>query len=57
MFHRFSLWVNADHYWVFMLDIKHLKQIIVLSEVGTVTAAADKLHISQPTLTSHINRI
>lgn len=40
-----------------MLDIKHLQQIVELYEIGTVTGAAEKLHISQPALTAHLNRL
>ncbi len=40
-----------------MLDIKRLKQVVELFEVGTVTGAAEKLHLSQPALTAHLNRI
>ena len=40
-----------------MLDIKQLKQVVKLFEVGTVTGAAEKLHISQPALTAHLNRL
>ncbi len=40
-----------------MLDIKQLRQLVALYEVGSVTGAAEKLHISQPALTAHLNRL
>ncbi len=40
-----------------MRDIKHLKQLVALYEAGSITAAAEALHISQPALTVHLNRI
>lgn len=40
-----------------MLDIKNLQQFVKLFEVGTVTGAAEKLHMSQPALTAHLNRL
>lgn len=40
-----------------MLDVKQLRQLIALYEAGTVTAAAAQLHISQPALTAHLNRL
>ncbi len=39
------------------LDIKQLRQVKALYEAGTVTGAAEKLHISQPALTAHLNRL
>jgi len=41
----------------FMLDVKQLRQLVELYEVGSVTGAAEKLHISQPALTAHLNRL
>lgn len=40
-----------------MLDVKQLRQLVALYEIGTVTGAAEKLHISQPALTAHLNRL
>lgn len=40
-----------------MIDIKHIRHIVALYEVGTVTGAAERLHMSQPTLTSHLCRL
>jgi len=40
-----------------MRDIKHLKQLVALYEAGSITAAAEVLHISQPALTVHLSRI
>lgn len=40
-----------------MIDIKHIRHIVALYEVGTVTGAAERLHMSQPTLTNHLCRL
>ncbi len=40
-----------------MLEVKQLRQVVALFELGTVTGAAERLHISQPALTTHLNRI
>ncbi len=40
-----------------MIDIKQLKHIVMLFETGTVTGAAERLHISQPALTTHLKRL
>jgi len=40
-----------------MLDVKQLRQLVALYEVGSVTGAAETLHISQPALTVHLNRL
>lgn len=40
-----------------MLDVKQLRQLVAMYEVGSVTGAAEKLHISQPALTAHLNRL
>ena len=34
-----------------MLDLSDLYQFVTYADCGTLSAAADKLHISQPTLT------
>lgn len=34
-----------------MLDLNELEQLIVFSDMGTLSMAAEKLHISQPTIT------
>lgn len=34
-----------------MLDLNELEQLITFADIGTLSAAAEKLHISQPTIT------
>lgn len=40
-----------------MLKPNHLKQIIVLAEVGSINQAANVLHMTQPSLTNSIKKI
>ncbi len=40
-----------------ILDAKQIKQLVALYEIGSVTGAAEKLHISQPALTAHLNSL
>lgn len=39
------------------MDAKQIKQLVALYEIGSVTGAAEKLHISQPALTAHLNSL
>jgi len=40
-----------------MIDVKQVQRLVTLFETGTVTGAAQKLHMSQPTLTAHLGRL
>ena len=40
-----------------MLKPNHLKQIIVLAEVGSINQAANVLHMTQPSLTNSIKKL
>lgn len=40
-----------------MIELQQLKQLIAVSECGTISAAADSLHLSQPALTRSLQRL
>lgn len=40
-----------------MIDVKQVRNMVTLFETGTVTGAAEKLHMTQPTLTTHLHRL
>lgn len=40
-----------------MLDLNELEQLVAFSETGTLSMAAEKLHISQPTITRTMQRL
>ena len=40
-----------------MLDLKNLEQFVTFAECGTLSHAAEKLHISQPTLTRTMRQV
>ena len=40
-----------------MIDISDIHLVQVVSEVGSMTKAAEQLHISQPTLSKRISRL
>lgn len=39
------------------MDIRHLRYFIAIARCGSVSAAADALHVAQPSLSQHIHRI
>lgn len=40
-----------------MIDLAQLQQLIAVSEYGTISAAAEALHLSQPALTRSLQRL
>lgn len=39
------------------MDLRHLRYLIAIARCGSLSAAADALHIAQPSLSQHIQRI
>ncbi|WP_062378816.1 LysR family transcriptional regulator [Demequina pelophila] len=40
-----------------MIDVSRLEVLVTLAREGSVTAAADELHLSQPTVSHHLRRL